>query len=92
MIHVGQGLCKNKVLHRHLYIVFLPNQPIAILELPKFSSHEWLTLPKRCYWFVRQEYNRYVRDDEGPHFSRNQNKNIENDLHCNSNEFQNHLC
>ena len=33
IIYVGQGLCKSKVLHRHACIVFLPNPPIAILEL-----------------------------------------------------------
>ena len=38
-------------------IVFLPNPPIAILELPHYLSHEWLTFLKRCYWLVRQECN-----------------------------------
>ena len=33
----------------------------------------------------------YVRDDEGPHSCINQNKNIDNDLYCSSNEFPNHL-
>ena len=33
----------------------------------------------------------YARDDEGPHFCINQNKNIDNDLYCSSNEFPNHL-
>ena len=32
-----------------------------------------------------------ARDDDGPYFCINQNKNIDNDLHCNSNEFPNHL-
>ena len=41
-------------------IVFLPNPPIAILELPNCLSHEWLTFLKRCYWLVRQEYNNHV--------------------------------
>ena len=40
--------------------VFLPNPLIAILELPNCLSHEWLTLLKRCYWFVRQECNKHV--------------------------------
>ena len=39
----GQGLYESKVLHRHVRIVFLPNPPIAILELPNCLSHEWLT-------------------------------------------------
>ena len=60
IIYVGQGLCKNKVLHRHVCIVFLPSPPIAIPELPNCSSHEWLTFLKRCYWLVRQEYNKHV--------------------------------
>ena len=30
-----------------------------------------------------------ARDDEGPHFCINQNKNIDNDLYCNYNEFPN---
>ena len=41
-------------------LVFLPNPPIAILELPNCLSHEWLTFLKRCYWLVRQEYNNHV--------------------------------
>ena len=49
IIYVGQGLCKNKVLHRHVCIAFLPNPPIVILELPNCLSHEWLTFLKRCY-------------------------------------------
>ena len=61
IICVGQGLCENKVLHRHLCIVFLPNRPIVIHELPSCLSHEWLTFQKRCYWFiVRQEYIEHV--------------------------------
>ena len=39
----GLDLCENKVLHRHVCIVFLPNPLIAILELPNCLSHEWLT-------------------------------------------------
>ena len=31
---VGQPVCKNIVLHRHVCIVSWPNPPIAILELP----------------------------------------------------------
>ena len=53
-------LCENKVLHRHVCIVFLLNPPIAILELPNCLSHEWLTFLKRCYWLVSQEYNKHV--------------------------------
>ena len=60
LIFVDQGLCENKVLHRHVCIVFLPNPPIAILELPNCFSHERLTFLKRCYWLVRQEYNKHV--------------------------------
>ena len=33
----------------------------------------------------------YSHDDEGPYFCINQNKNIDNHLHCSSNEFLNHL-
>ena len=33
----------------------------------------------------------YARDDEGPHSCVNQNRNIDNDLYCSSNEFPNHL-
>ena len=36
----------NEVLHRYVCIVFWPSPPIAILELPKCLSHEWLTLLK----------------------------------------------
>ena len=54
--------------HRHVCIMFLPNPPIAILELRNCLSH-----------------------DEGPHFCIHQNKNIDADLHCNSNEFPNFL-
>ena len=57
---VGQGLCEDKVLHRHVCFVFLPNPPIAILELPNCLSHESLTFLKRCYWFLGQEYNKHV--------------------------------
>ena len=60
IIYVGQRLCKNMVLHRHVCIVFLPNPPIAILELPYCSSRAWLTFLKRFYWLVRQEYNTHV--------------------------------
>ena len=38
-IFVGQRLCKNMVLRRHVCIVFLPNPPIAILKLPNCSNH-----------------------------------------------------
>ena len=57
LIYVGQGLRENKVLRRHVCIVFLPNPPTAILELPNCLSHEWLTFLKRWFWLVRQEYN-----------------------------------
>ena len=60
LIYVGQGLRENKVLHRHVCIVFLPNPPTAILELPNCLSHEWLTFLKRWFWLVRQEYNKHV--------------------------------
>ena len=49
IIYVGQRLWKNMVLYRHVCIVFWPNLPIEIL-----------TFLKRCYWFVGQEYNKYV--------------------------------
>ena len=32
-----------------------------------------------------------ARDDEGPYSSIRQNKNIDNDFYCSSNEFPNHL-
>ena len=48
-MYVGQGLCENKVLHRHVCIVFLPNSSITNIELPNCLSHEWLTFLKRCY-------------------------------------------
>ena len=51
---------ENKVLHRHVSFVFLPNPPIVILELPNCSSHGWLIFLKRCYWLVRQKYNKHV--------------------------------
>ena len=40
---------------------------------------------------VRYVKIQYARDDEGPHSRINQNKNIDNDLYCSSNEFPNHL-
>ena len=49
-----------RIRHRHVCIVFLPNPPIEILELPNCLSHEWLTFLKRCYWLVRKEYNKHV--------------------------------
>ena len=33
IIYVSKPLCKNLALHRHVCVVFLPNPPIAILEL-----------------------------------------------------------
>ena len=62
--------------------------PISGYELPNCLSREWLTVLKRCYWLVSQEYN---KDDECPHFCINQNKNIDNDIYCNSNKFPNLL-
>ena len=41
-------------------IVFLPNPAMAIRELPNCLNHEWLTFLKRCYWLVRQEYNKHA--------------------------------
>ena len=35
---------------------------------------------------VSQVKIQYARDDEGPHSCINQNKNIDNDLYCSSNE------
>ena len=49
-----------KVVHRHACIVFLPNPPIAIFELPSCLSRKWLTFLKRWYSLVRQEYNKHV--------------------------------
>ena len=34
---------------------------------------------------------RATRDNEGPYFCINQNKNIDNDLNCSSNEFSDRL-
>ena len=42
-------------------------------------------------YLVRWVKIQYARDDEGPYFCINQNKNIDNDLYCSSNEFPNHL-
>ena len=88
IIYVGQRLSKNRVLYRHVCIVFLPNPPIAILELPHCSSRAWLT---KTLLLVSQARIQCARDDEGPYFCINQNNNINNDLHCSSNEFPNHL-
>ena len=60
IIYVGQGLCKDTGLHRHVHIVFWPNPPITILELPNYLSYGWLTFLKRCYWLIGQEYNKHV--------------------------------
>ena len=78
-MYVRQVLCESKVLHRHVCIVFLPNLPIAILELPICLSYGWLTFLKRCYLLVRQEYNKHVT------------MKVDNYLYCNSNEFPNFL-
>jgi hypothetical protein len=58
--HVSQRLFINKVLHRHVCIVFLPNPPRAISNLPYCSSHGWVTFLKHCYWLVGQKYNTHV--------------------------------
>ena len=58
-----------------IIVVFYLNPPTAILKLPNFLSHEWLTFLKRCYWFVGQEYNKHVTEP-----GQNQNKNIDNVL------------
>ena len=76
------------ILHRHVCIVFFPNPPIGILELPCCSSRRWPTFLKCCYWLVRSKIQ-YARDDEGNYFCINQNKNIDNDLYCSSNAFPN---
>ena len=60
IIYVGQPLCKNIVFHCHVCIVLWPSPPIAILKLTNCLSHGWLTFLKRCYWFVRQEYNKHM--------------------------------
>ena len=52
-------ICKNKVLHRHVRIVFWRNLPIAIPKLTNFLSHGCRTFVKR-YWFVEQKYNKHV--------------------------------
>jgi hypothetical protein len=43
IIYVSQRLFINLVLHRHVCIVFLPNPPIAISNLPRCSSHGEVT-------------------------------------------------
>ena len=91
IIYVGQRLFKNMVLHRHVCIVFLPNPPIGILKLPYCSSRGWLNFLKRCYWLVRGKDNAHVMTKDLMHSCINQNKNIDNDLYCSSNEFPNHL-
>ena len=75
------------VLHRHVCIVFWLNPPIVILKL--FKSR-MANIPKTLL-LVCWERIQQARDDEGPYFCINQNKNINNDLHCNFNEFPNHL-
>ena len=41
-VHQGTNnkMIENKVLDRHVRIVFLPDSPIAILELPNCLIHE----------------------------------------------------
>ena len=52
---------KGSLSSRVILCLILPNPPMAILELPRNClSHEWLTFLKRCYWLVRQEYNKHV--------------------------------
>ena len=74
-------------LYRHVCIVFWPNPPIAILESPYCLSYA--NIPKTLL-LVSWARILQARDDEGPYFCINQNKNID-DLYCNSNEFPNHL-
>ena len=50
IIYVGQGLCKNKVVHRQVCVMFWPNPPIAILELPNCLSYGWLASLKGCLY------------------------------------------
>ena len=76
------------VLHHHMCIVFLPNTPLGILELPYCSSCRWLTFLKHCFWLVMEKN---ACDDKGPHLWINQNRNIDNNLYCSSNEFPNYL-
>ena len=65
------------VLRRHVCIVFLPNPPTTIPKLPSRLSHVWLTFLKRCNWLVRHARIQQARDDKGPYFCINQNKNID---------------
>ena len=51
-------------------------------------SHEWLTFLKRCYWPVKQKYNKHVTIKSS---FLHKPKQKHNDLHCNSNEFSNRL-
>jgi hypothetical protein len=49
---------------RHVYIVFLPNPPIAISSLPYFSSHGKSDFPKTLL-LVSWAKIQYARDGEG---------------------------
>ena len=83
VIYVGQPLCNNIVLHRHVCIVFLPNPAIAILELPNCSRRGSLTFLKRWCLLVKREYNTQVTM-----------KNLISSykpLHCDSKESLNYL-
>ena len=53
VIYVDPRLYKNMVLHRQVCIVFLPNPPIGILQLPYCPSRGRLNFLTRCYWLVR---------------------------------------
>jgi hypothetical protein len=59
---MSQRLFINLVLHRHVHvcIVFLPNPPIAISNLPYCSSHGKVTFLKHCFWLVGQKHNTHV--------------------------------
>ena len=57
---------------------FMPNPPIAILELPqKCLSHEWQTFQKRCYWLV---IGKNTISNWRWRSRINQNKNIDSDF------------
>ena len=86
-IGFSQRLCRNMVLYRHVFTVFLPNLQIAI---PKYNRSWMANIPKTLL-LVGWARIQLARDDEGPYFCINQNKNIDNDFYCNSNEFPNHL-
>ena len=85
---VNLALCKNMVLYCHVCIAFLPNPPIAILELfmsqmSQLFMSQMANFPKTLL-LVSLVKIQYARDNEGPYFCINQNKNID-DPYCNSN-------